>query len=147
MAIQVMIFMQFTCGKYGKWDLHADFVRLFFHTEIRTYGNTNIKKCLIRFCDMDKSRTDKVCQINNLHTWKRSLSVTAFDFIINVGHSDLYFMVQWFCPWELFDVHHHNCWTMSQCDSTFDLIVNVGHKDIFHGPVILPFILKANVTG
>ena len=94
MAIQVMTFMQFTCGKYGKWDLHADFVRLFFRTEIRTYGNTNIKKCLIRFCDTDKSRTDKVCRINNSHTWKCSLSVTAFDFTINVGHSDLYFMVQ-----------------------------------------------------
>ena len=34
-------------------------VRLFFRTEIRTYGNINIKKRLIRFCDTDKSRTDK----------------------------------------------------------------------------------------
>ena len=34
-------------------------VRLFFHTEIRTYRNTNTKKRLIRFCDTDKSRTDK----------------------------------------------------------------------------------------
>ena len=28
-AIQVMIFTQFTCGKYGKSDLHADFVCTF----------------------------------------------------------------------------------------------------------------------
>ena len=74
MAIQVMIFTQFTCGKYGKSDLHADFVRLFFRTEIRTYGNTNIKKRLIRFCDTDKSGTDKVRRIINSHTWKRSLN-------------------------------------------------------------------------
>ena len=73
MAIQVMIFTQFTCGRYGKLDLHADFVCLFFRNEIRTYGNINIKKCLIRFCDTDKSRTDKVCRLNNSHTWKRSL--------------------------------------------------------------------------
>ena len=40
---------------------------------MRTYGNTNIKKRLIRFCDTDKSRTDKVRRLNNSHTWKRSL--------------------------------------------------------------------------
>ena len=49
-------------------------VRLFFRTEIRTYGNTNIQKRLIRFSDTDKIRTDKVRRINNSHTWKRSLS-------------------------------------------------------------------------
>ena len=48
-------------------------VRLFFRTEIRTYGNTNIKKRLIRFCGTDESRTDKVRRINNSHTWKLSL--------------------------------------------------------------------------
>ena len=54
-AVQVMIFTQFTCGKYRKSDLHADFVRLIFRTEFRTYGNTNIKNRLIRFCDGQKS--------------------------------------------------------------------------------------------
>ena len=73
--IQVMIFTQFTYGKYGKSDLNPDFGRLFSRTEIRTYRNTNIKKLLIRFCDTDKSRTDKVRRINNSHTWKRSLTV------------------------------------------------------------------------
>ena len=56
-------------------------VRLFFRTEIRTYGNTNIKKRLIRFWDKDKSRTDKVRRINNSHTWKRSLTM-----YINILH-------------------------------------------------------------
>ena len=58
MAIQVMIFTHFTCGQHGKSDLHADFVCTFIF--FRTYGNTNIKKRLIWFCDTDKSRTDKV---------------------------------------------------------------------------------------
>ena len=53
-------------------------VRVFFRTEIRIYGNTNIKKRLIRFCDTDKIRTDKVRRINNLHTcFKLSQSNSA----------------------------------------------------------------------
>ena len=46
----------------------------------------------------------------------------TFDLKINVGHCDLYFMVQWFCLifWRLVDV----LWP------------------IFHGPVILPNIFK-----
>ena len=52
-------------------------VRLFFRTEILTYGNINIKKSLIRFCDTDKNRTDKVHRINNSHTWKRNLSLSS----------------------------------------------------------------------
>ena len=28
------------------------------------------------------------------------------------------------------------------CDTTIDIIINVGHLPIFHGPVILPYILK-----
>ena len=27
-------------------------------------------------------------------------------------------------------------------DYEFDLKINIGHYDIFHGPVILPYILK-----
>ena len=71
-----MIFTQFTCWKYGKSDLHAYFVCPFiFPYWNRTYGNTYIKKRLIRFCDTDKSRTDKVRRKNNSHTWKRSLTI------------------------------------------------------------------------
>ena len=58
-------------------------VCLFFSTEIRTYGNTNIKKSLIRYCDTDKSRTDKVRRINNSHTWKRSLSNITVTFFFH----------------------------------------------------------------
>ena len=35
---------------------------------------------------------------------------------------------------------------MSQHDLEFDLKINVGHSDIFHGPVILPYILKSCVS-
>ena len=56
---------------------------------------------------------------------------------IIVGHCDLYFMVQWFCliSWRLFDIWTPYFGIMSQFDLMFDL-------KIFHGPVILPYILK-----
>ena len=63
-----------------------------------------------------------------------------FDLKINIGHCDLYFMVQWFCliSWILFDIWPPYFGIMSQ----YDLKINVGHWPIFHGPVILPYILK-----
>ena len=35
---------------------------------------------------------------------------TMFDLKLNVGHCDLYFMVQWFClvSWRLFDIYEHH---------------------------------------
>ena len=55
-----------------------------------------------------------------------------FDLKINVGHCDLYFMVQWFCfiSWRLFDVWISYFGIMSQFDLTFDLKINVGGYDI-----------------
>ena len=54
---------------------------------------------------------------------------TTFDLKINVGHCDLYFMVQWFCliSWRLFDVWTFYFGIMSQYDRMFDLKINVGH--------------------
>ena len=69
-----------------------------------------------------------------------------YDLKINVGHCDLYFMVQWVClmSWRLFDISTPYFGIMSQYDLMFDLKINVGHCDlpIFHGPAILPYILK-----
>ena len=50
---------------------------------------------------------------------------------INVGHCDLYFMVQWFCliSWRLFDIWTPYLGIMSQYDPMFDLKINVGHCD------------------
>ena len=42
--------------------------------EIRTKGITNIKHSLIRICDTDKNRTDKVRRIKYTHKTKRSLT-------------------------------------------------------------------------
>ena len=58
---------------------------------------------------------------------------TTFDLKINVGHCDLYFMVQWFCliSWRLFDVWISYFRIMSQCDPTLDLKINVGHCDLY----------------
>ena len=51
-----------------------------------------------------------------------------FDLKINVGHCDLYSMVQWFCliSW-LFDL-----WTLLfGIMSQYDLQINIGHYDIY----------------
>ena len=82
----------------------------------------------------------------------------------HICHNDLYFMVQWFqlISWRLMDQRQTG--KMSQWDTTFDLETNIGHNDlyfmvhwscliswrlfdgsqwpIFHGPLILPYILK-----
>ena len=58
---------------------------------------------------------------------------TTFDFRINEGHCDLYFMVQWFCLicWSLFDVWKSYFGIMSQYDPTFDLKINVSQCDLY----------------
>ena len=57
----------------------------------------------------------------------------AFDLKINVGHCDLYFMVQWLCliPWRLFHVWTSLFGIMNQYDLTHDLKINVGHHDLY----------------
>ena len=56
-----------------------------------------------------------------------------FDLKINVGHCDLYFMVQWFCliSWRLFDIWTLYFGIMSQYDLMFDLKIFVGHCDLY----------------
>ena len=51
-----------------------------------------------------------------------------FDLKINIGHCDLYFVVQWFCitAWRLFDVWTSYFGIKGQYDRTFDLKINVG---------------------
>ena len=51
----------------------------------------------------------------------------------NVGHSDLYFIVQWFCliSWRLFDVWTSYFGIMSHYDTTFDLKINAGHCNLY----------------
>ena len=55
------------------------------------------------------------------------------DLKINVGHCDLYFMVQWFCLifWRLFDIWTSYFGIMSQYDPMFDLKIFVGHCDLY----------------
>ena len=74
----------------------------------------------------------------------------TFDLKINIGHGDLYFMDQWFCliSWRLFDIKHHtlglwvsmtpDVWPKNKCRSLWS---------VFHGPVILPYILNTSVAG
>ena len=53
----------------------------------------------------------------------------TFDLKINVGHCDLYSMVQWFCfiSWRLFDV-----WTiLFGIMSQYDPKINIGHCDLY----------------
>ena len=57
----------------------------------------------------------------------------TFDLKINVGHCDLYFIVQWFCliSSRLFDVWTSLFGIMNQFDPTFDLKINVGLCDLY----------------
>ena len=85
------------------------------------------------------------------HVWTALLGiinqyVPVHDLKINVGHRDLYVMVQWFClvSWRLFDVCTSNFQSMNQ----YDPDVWPQNKcrslwPIFHGPVIVPYTLKA----
>ena len=69
----------------------------------------------------------------------------TFDLNINVGHCDLYFMVQWFrlISWRLFDVWTFLFGIMNQYDLTFDHNIKCRSLwPIFHGPLILRYILK-----
>ena len=56
-----------------------------------------------------------------------------FDLKINVGHCDLYFMVQWLCliPWRLFHLWTSLFWILNQYDPTHDLKINAGHCDLY----------------
>ena len=57
----------------------------------------------------------------------------SFNLKINVGHCDLYFMVQWFClvSLRLFDVWTSLFGIMIQYDTTFELKRNVSHCDLY----------------
>ena len=57
----------------------------------------------------------------------------TFDIKINVGHCDLYFMVQWFCliSWRLFDVRRSYSGIMNQYDARFDLKIYAGHCAVY----------------
>ena len=52
---------------------------------------------------------------------------------INVGHCDLYFMVQWFClkSWKLFSSWTSYFGTMSKYDPTSDLKIFIGYWDLY----------------
>ena len=55
------------------------------------------------------------------------------DLKINVGHCDLYFMVELFCviSKRLFDGCTSYFRSMNQYDPKFDLKINVGHCDLY----------------
>ena len=57
----------------------------------------------------------------------------TLDLKINVGHCDLYSMVQWFCliSWRLFDAWTLLFGIMSQYDPKFYLKINIGHCDLY----------------
>ena len=67
------------------------------------------------------------CILKTFDVWTSYFWIMSqYDLKINVGHCDLYFMVQWFCLiswslWRLFDVWTSYFGIMSQYDPTFDL--------------------------
>ena len=69
----------------------------------------------------------------NTILWDMSQYSPMFDLKINVGHCDLYFMVQWFCliSWRLFNIWTPYFGIMSQYDPMFDLKIYLGHCDLY----------------
>ena len=68
------------------------------------------------------------CKLRPLNKWTlifwiMSQCDATFDLKMNVGHSNLYFMVQWFflISWRLFYGWLSYFWILSQYDTTFDL--------------------------
>ena len=88
---------------------------------------------LLKTCDVWTSYFGIMCQYD-----------PTFDLEINVGHCDLYFMGHCFCliSWIQCDVWTSYFGIVSQYGPTFDLNKCRSLWPIFHGPVILPFILK-----
>ena len=84
-------------------------------------------------------------QLRQIGGWTLVSLVTFICGSWSEGQHDPYVTVHWFCliSWRLFDVWTSHFGIMSQYDLTCDLKINVGHWPIFHGPVILPYILKS----
>ena len=66
-------------------------------------------------------------------THQKAFKDPTFDLKINVGHYDLYFMVQWLCliPWRLFHIWTSLFGMMNQYDPLHDLKINIGHCDLY----------------
>ena len=90
------------------------------------------------------------CALKTICVWTSLFGIMnqydpTHDLKINVGHCDLYFMVQWFCvvSWRLIWCMNINLgdfgsvwpdvWPKNKCMSLWP---------IFHGPLILPYISK-----
>ena len=78
------------------------------------------------------------CILKTIWVWTSYFGIMGqcdqtFDLKINVGHCDLYFMVQEFClmSWRLFDVCTSYFGIMNLYDLRFDLKINVGHCDLY----------------
>ena len=82
------------------------------------------------------------------HSVAEHHALSQYDLTSNlkmfIGHCDLYFMIQWFCltSWRLFDVWTLYFVTMSQCNAAFALKQCSSQWSIFHGLMILPYILN-----
>ena len=78
------------------------------------------------------------CTLKTISVWTSLFGIMnqydpTHDLKINVGHCDLYFMVQWFCvvSWRLFDVWTSTLGIKGQYDRTFDQKINVCHYDLY----------------
>ena len=76
--------------------------------------------------------TLKTISCMNIIIWNYE-SVWTDTSPLNVGHLDLYFMVQWFyvISWKLFDIWTSSLGIMGQYDWTIDLKKNVCHCDLY----------------
>ena len=70
----------------------------------------------------------------NIILWNYGQYDPTFDFKLNIGLCDLYFMVQWFCLISptLFDAWVSYFQIMRQCDPSFDLKVNISLHELYN---------------
>ena len=69
-----------------------------------------------------------------LEYWFHVTARLKIEHILYVGQYDIYFMIQWFCTWDISSIDTKN--------SKIELIICWSVWPIFHDLVIFPYILK-----
>ena len=100
----------------------------------RSKSRTPLKQCYTAFSWLPLPKT--LGQTSVIHMTQPVMSWGE-------DQSDLYFKVEWFCliSWRLFDGWKHTWYNRSVWHKDWPHKIYVGQWSIFHGPVILPYIL------
>ena len=124
----------------GRWQsnhsyIQQGFILIFFHHSIFFFGSMRLARIEPLRKRYVASHEPSGVYLTNYSSLFGIISQydPKFDLKINIGHCDLYFMVQWFCvtSWRLFDVWTSYFGIKGQYDPTFDVKINVGLCDLY----------------